>query len=93
MPQRFAAPANENVRLTVCDHRKRDKLQETLLSITPIKQLVSQCHNFCPNKIARQVAEKIVKGNKLSGDRSPRRLQPVARPELNPDRPHANPSP
>ena len=39
--QRFAAPANENVPLTSCDHRKRSKLREALHSVTPIKQLVS----------------------------------------------------
>ena len=33
MSQWFAVAANENVPLTSCDHRKRDKLQETCPSV------------------------------------------------------------
>ena len=45
---------NENVYLTSCDHRQRDKLQETMPGATLIKQLVLQCENFRRNKLPRQ---------------------------------------
>ena len=47
MSQWFAVAANENVPLTSCDHRKRDKLQETFPSV-----LLFRNETFFATKIA-----------------------------------------
>ena len=46
---RFAAPADENVPLTSCDHRERDKLQDTFPSDD----------NTTPKTIAKNLVKKI----------------------------------
>ena len=42
---------------------KRDKLHDTLLSVTLVKQLVSQCENVCRNGAARKVGRKTAQCN------------------------------
>ena len=69
--QRFSAPANATFKADEvakpaekCYSKfmrswKRDRLHDTLLSVTPVKQLVSYCENVCRNGVARQAARKI----------------------------------
>ena len=55
--QQFVESRNENVPLSLCDHRKRDKLQETLPIV--IKQLFGIVRTFVATKLRDKLQEKL----------------------------------